>query len=84
MERLANAQKKARAFRDAGRKDGKGTMSVGVAGGCTDRPLPEGALPVSIYLKTERGGDYLPVITAADLRQIDNGSVAAKILPCAP
>ena len=82
LERLANAQKKARAFKTAGRKDGKGSLSVGVSGGCIQGALPDGPLEVSIYLKTERGGEFLPVINALDLRKIDNGALVAKILPC--
>lgn len=83
FERLADAQKRGRAFRASGRKDGKGSLSIGVIDGCHSGELPQGELPVSIYIRTEAGGDFLPVLSNVDLRQVENGTVAARIRPCA-
>ena len=83
FERLSVAQKRGRAFRESGRKDGKGSLSIGVQGGCHAGPLPEGELPVSIYIRTEPRVDYLPVLSGVDLRQVEEGAVAARIRPCA-
>ncbi len=47
---------------------GKGSLGIGITA-CSTRPLPEGAIPVSTFLKTVETSDYFPLQQRVDLRR---------------
>lgn len=62
---LAAVQAQIRRDREMG-GEGKGSISVGVEGGClADRSIE--ALPVSIWLQTDPGASFAPLVSGADL-----------------
>jgi hypothetical protein len=79
--RLAAAQAKARAFKATGRKDGKGSISVTITGGCRDGAVNPGALTAEIYMRSKVDETYFRV-SSVDLRKLLPEDVLAKLPLC--
>lgn len=62
----------------------QGSLSVGVDG-CRKTALPDGAIPVTTYVKLEANGDYLPLLVDFDLRNTSKEQDVAALIPaCTP
>lgn len=64
-------QQAVREAKEAG-QDGRGNISVSLAGGCWSEPFPvdDRPLPLDIWLQASAGSEYIPVIRDVDLRTI--------------
>lgn len=82
LERLARVQAKSRAYRALGLRDGKGSLSVSIAGGCREGDIGNGPLNAQLYMKTDGDGDYFPVTGIIDLRALAGESNLENIPPC--
>jgi hypothetical protein len=80
--RLAAAQAKARAFKATGRKDGKGSISVTIAGGCRDGAVNLGALTAEIYMRSNADERYFPLMSSLNLRKLVSDEAIAKMPVC--
>ncbi|MBE1204706.1 hypothetical protein [Aminobacter carboxidus] len=79
--RLAAAQAKARAFKATGRKDGKGSISVTIAGGCRDGAVNPGALSAEIYMRSKIEEQYFR-LSSVNLRKLLSEDALAKLPLC--
>ncbi|WP_395449510.1 hypothetical protein ACHMW7_06610 [Aminobacter sp. UC22_36] len=80
--RLAAAQAKARAFKATGRKDGKGSISVTIAGGCRDGAVNPGPLMAEIYMRSKTDERYFPLMSSLNLRKLVSDAAIAKMPAC--
>lgn len=80
--RLASAQAKARAFRDTGRRDGKGSISVSIIGGCRDGAINRGALSAEIYMRSKLEEKYFPLTASLVLRKMLGAQAIGKLPAC--
>jgi hypothetical protein len=83
MARLAAAQAKARAFKATGRKDGKGSISVTIAGGCRDGAINPGALAVEIFMRSKADEQYF-LVSSVNLRKLLSDDAIEKLPLCEP
>lgn len=51
---------------------GKGSIAVGIGGGCKTGPLPAGPLYLSVYAQTHQNQGFFEMIPQMDLRQLMN------------
>ncbi|MBB6465486.1 hypothetical protein HNQ96_001344 [Aminobacter lissarensis] len=79
--RLAAAQAKARAFKATGRKDGKGSISVTIAGGCRDGAVNPGALSAEIYMRSNLDEQYFQ-LSSVNLRKLLPEDALARLPLC--
>lgn len=49
---------------------GKGSIAVGIGGGCKTGPLPKGPLYISVYAQTHQDQGFFEMIPQMDLRQL--------------
>jgi hypothetical protein len=82
IERLRVTQAKASAMRAARGKKGKGSISVNARGACRTGDLPAGALNLNIFMASEKGGSWFPVVSDLDVRKALGADVLAKIEAC--
>jgi hypothetical protein len=82
LARLAAAQAKARAFRETGRKDGKGSISVSIVGGCRDGAINRGQLIAEIYTRTKASEQYFPLVKSLNLGKLLSEDAIGKIPVC--
>lgn len=82
VERLAAGLAKARAFRETGRRDGKGSISVTIKGGCRSGVIHDGPLTAAIYMRVKPGEKFFPLTTAIDLRALFGGDAIARFPAC--
>jgi hypothetical protein len=80
VARLAAAQAKARAFRETGRKDGKGSISVTITGGCRDGRIGDAAMVASIFMRSAPDEKYFPLVSSVNLRKLV-GEAAVQNIP---
>ncbi len=83
QKRLAAAQAKARAYKAAGLPKGKGSLSVGLSGGCVDGVVDNGRLTSRMFMKTRREGSFFPLTRTIDLRKIGGGVDFSNLPDCA-
>lgn len=81
VARLAAAQAKARAFQATGRKDGKGSISVTVAGGCRDGAINPGALNIELFMRSKPDEHYF-AMSSINLRKLLPQDAIAKLPAC--
>lgn len=81
VARLAAAQAKARAFQATGRKDGKGSISVTISGGCRDGAINRGALVAELYMRSKPDEQYF-LMSSLDLRKLLPEEAIAKLPMC--
>lgn len=79
--RLVAAQAKARAFAATGGKNGGGSLTVTVAGGCRDGAINPGALTVEIFMRTKLDEKYFRV-SSVNLRKLLPEDALAKLPHC--
>lgn len=82
VARLAEAQQRVRSYRASGGRRGSGELGVGIAGGCLDGPLGDGALLATVYMRTTADGEYFPLLRSVDLRRQVGNAVLAKLPSC--
>ena len=80
MERLSALRRTVEIWKAADPDDTKGTLSIGAAGCRRDR-LPEGALLVSTYLRTDSEGEFITMARNVDLRSVASESGGGLDLP---
>lgn len=83
VERLRAALARADAFRKSGHRDGKGSISVRVTGGCRNGPAGPLPLVTSIYMRRTPTEPFFPLVKDIDLRQAVGVEALAKLPPCA-
>ncbi|MRX35243.1 hypothetical protein [Aminobacter sp. MDW-2] len=83
LARLAAAQAKARAFKATGRKDGKGSISVTIKGGCRDGAINPGALAAEIFMRSQADEQYF-LVSSVNLRKLLTDDAIAKLPLCDP
>ncbi|MCX8567430.1 MULTISPECIES: hypothetical protein [Hyphomicrobiales] len=81
VARLAAAQAKARAFQATGRKDGHGSISVTISGGCRDGAINPGALVAELYMRSKPDEDYFRM-SSVNLRKLLPADAIAKLPMC--
>lgn len=81
VARLAAAQAKARAFKATGRKDGKGSISVTIKGGCRDGAINPGALAAEIFMRSQADEQYF-LVSSVNLRKLLSDDAIAKLPLC--
>lgn len=81
VARLAAAQAKARAFQATGRKDGHGSISVTISGGCRDGAINPGALVAELYMRSKPDEDYFRM-SSVNLRKLLPAAAIAKLPMC--
>jgi hypothetical protein len=82
LERLRITQVKARALKDAGGANGKGSLTVSAKGGCKTSDIGDTPLMLNIYMQTETNGEWFPVVNALNLRRALGEETLAKIPSC--
>jgi hypothetical protein len=82
IERLKQVQAKGREHKAKSTKKDEGSLSILITGGCKSADIPTGALPVSIYLKTDAEVGYYPVFSGLDLRRQLGEKVIGAIVAC--
>jgi hypothetical protein len=82
VARLQAAQSKARAIKAAGKRQGRGSLSVAVKGGCKAAELGEGPLVMNLFMKTDNEAGYYPVVSNFELRKQFGDDLLAKLEPC--
>lgn len=80
MARLAALRGKIKAWKAEDPGGTKGTLSIGAAG-CRREQLPEGALLVSTYLKTDGEEEFITMARNVDLRSVVPESSGGLDLP---
>ncbi|WP_425090706.1 hypothetical protein [Tropicimonas sp. S265A] len=75
---IAATQAEITALREGGVM-GTGTLSVAITGGCLTAPLPEGALPVATWLRTDPANGFVPLTRSTDMRDMLTGT---RLPPC--
>lgn len=83
LARLSAAQAKARAFRATGRKDGKGSISISIIGGCRDGIIGDGPLVAALYLRSASEDQYVPLVASVDLETMVKDAAIGKRPVCA-
>ena len=63
-------------------KDGEGTLSVTVKGGCRTGSLDAETLFVRSYMRTKAGGSFFPLTGEIELKELLGGKSPAGIPPC--
>ncbi|QCK88094.1 hypothetical protein E8L99_21200 [Phreatobacter aquaticus] len=82
VPRVAAIQQRVRASLVQGPRV-RGSLEIQVSGGCRTAPIPEGAVPMSSFLKPARGETYITLVSDLDLRRvIPLGDWQAKIPEC--
>lgn len=81
VARLAAAQAKARAFQATGRKDGHGSISVTISGGCRDGAINPGALVAELYMRSKPNEDYFRM-SSVNLRKLLPADAIAQLPMC--
>jgi len=81
VARLTAAQAKARAFKATGRKDGSGSISVTVKGGCRDGAINPGALAIELFMRSKPDEQYFR-LSSIDLRKLLPNDAIAKLPLC--
>lgn len=81
VARLAAAQAKARAFQATGRKDGSGSISVTISGGCRDAAINPGALVAELYMRTKSQEQYFR-LSSVDIRKLLPERTIANLPTC--
>ncbi len=79
VARLAAAQ--AKAFQATGRKDGHGSISVTISGGCRDGAINPGALVAELYMRSKPAEDYFRM-SSVNLRKLLPADAIAKLPMC--
>jgi hypothetical protein len=82
IARLEAAQAKARAIKASGKRQGKGSLSIAVKGGCKTAELGKKPLIMNLFMKTEESAGFYPVISSFDLRRQFGNDLLAKLEPC--
>lgn len=82
VARLAAAQAKARAFRATGRKDGNGSISVKITGGCRDGAINRGPLTAELYMRSKPDEQYFPLMSSVNLRKLLSDEAIEKLPLC--
>lgn len=82
VARLAAAQAKARAFKATGRKDGHGSISVEIKGGCRDGAVNPGKLTAELYLRTKPDEKFFALTRSIDLRKLLGEEAIARLPAC--
>ncbi|HEV2506456.1 MAG TPA: hypothetical protein VGV39_25505 [Mesorhizobium sp.] len=82
VERLAAGLAKARVYREAGRRDGKGSISVTIKGGCRAGAIHGGSLTAAIYMRVKPGEKFFPLTTAIDLRELLGNDAIVRLPAC--
>ncbi len=82
VERLAAGLAKARAYRETGRRDGKGSISVTIKGGCRAGATRDGSLTAAIYMRVKPGEKFFPLTTAINLRELLGNDAIARLPAC--
>jgi hypothetical protein len=82
IARLEAAQAKARAIKASGKRQGKGSLSIAVKGGCKTAELGKEPLIMNLFMKTEESAGFYPVISSFDLRRQFGNDLLAKLEPC--
>jgi hypothetical protein len=83
IERLRATQAKARVIKTAGGEKGQGAISINARGACRTGDLTAGPLNLNIFMATEKGGGWFPVVSNLDVRKALGADLVAKIEPCA-
>lgn len=81
VERLRAAQARARAAKAAG-VGAKGSLTVGIRGGCLDGPLGQGPLIAAVFMRAAPGEDYFAMLKPVDLRRLAGEEAIAKLPAC--
>lgn len=79
--RLRALQAKVRAAKASG-VHGRGGFTVGISGGCLDGPLGDGPLIAQVFMRTETGGAYFPLLKSVDLRKLAGEEALARLPAC--
>ncbi|QAZ43770.1 hypothetical protein [Mesorhizobium sp. Pch-S] len=82
VDRLAAGLAKARAYRETGRRDGKGSISVTIKGGCRAGATRDGSLTAAIYMRVKPGEKFFPLTTAINLRELLGNDAIARLPAC--
>jgi hypothetical protein len=82
IDRLRATQARARVIKTAGGEKGKGSISIFVRGACRTGDLPAGPLNLNVFMATETGGSWFPVVSNLDVRKALGADVLAKIEAC--
>ncbi len=82
VERLSAALAKARAYRATGARDGKGSISVTIRGGCRAGAISGGSLTAAIYMRLKPDEKVFPVTTALDLRKLLGDEAVGRLPAC--
>ena len=82
IERLRATQARARTLKAAGTAKGKGSLTVSARGGCKTGEFGDGRLVMNLYMQTETGGEWFPVVSALDLRRALDDEMLDKIPAC--
>ncbi|PLP60119.1 hypothetical protein CYK37_08120 [Mesorhizobium loti] len=82
VERLSAALAKARSYRATGQRDGKGSISVTIRGGCRAGAIDSGSLKAAIYMRLKPDEKFFPVTTAIDLRKLLGDEAVGRLSPC--
>lgn len=82
VDRLSAGLAKARAFRATGRRDGKGSITVTIRGGCRAGAVGGGPLVAAIHMRSKPGEKFFPLTTSIDLRKLLGDAAIAKLPAC--
>ena len=82
IERLRATQAKARTLKAAGTAKGKGSLTVSTRGGCKTGEFGDERLVMNLFMQTETGGEWFPVVSALDLRRALDDEMLDKIPAC--
>lgn len=80
--RFAAIQARVRAYREAGKPNGRGTLSIRVSGGCRDGEIEAESARIATFMRTVEGRPFFPLTRDQPLATMLAGVPLERLPPC--